>query len=128
MVFSQNFGGAVMISLSQTIFSNSLRRDLPRYAPLVDAQAVIAAGSTEMRDLITDRVQLKGVLNAYSVAIDRIFYLCAGISVMSLVLSWWMGWIDVRVRKDDASSDKGHLKGEEMGKVADGIQREKEEV
>ena len=96
MVFSQNFGGAVMVSLSQTIFSNSLHDEIPKYAPNVDTKAVIAAGSTRMRDIFTNEAQLRGVLKAYSVAIDRVFYLCAGISVVSWIFSWWMGWIDVR--------------------------------
>ena len=127
MVFSQNFGGAVMVSLSQTIFSNSIHNDIPRYAPSVDPEAVIAAGSTRMRDLVTDSVELKGVLKAYSVAIDRIFYLCAGISVVSLVLSYWMGWIDVRGQKGNESTTS--LKeGEDLGKVEDGRGRKEEKV
>ena len=81
-----------------------------------------------MRELITDSVQLKGVLKAYSVAIDRIFYLCAGISVVSLVLSWWMGGIDVRAKRDDGNPDTSRLNGEKLGREDDGTQRGKEDV
>ena len=90
-----------MVSLSQTVFSNSLQDTLPTYAPGVNAQVVIAAGSTKMRGLGLDKAQLAGVLKAYAVALDRIFYLCAGISVASFGLSWWMGWTDVRPKKEN---------------------------
>ncbi|CAO1604832.1 hypothetical protein XANCAGTX0491_008372 [Xanthoria calcicola] len=75
LVFCQNFGGAVMVALSQTIFTNSLRDSM-------------VAGDG-----------LDGSPEAYSIALDRIFYLCAGVAVTSWFFSWGMGWTDVREKK-----------------------------
>lgn len=88
-VFCQNFGGAIMIVLAQTILTNSLHETIPIFAPTVSPELVITAGSTAIRQLVpTDA--LGGVLLAYSTSIDRIFYLCAGIAVAALFFSCFM--------------------------------------
>lgn len=76
LVFCQNFGGAAMVALSQTIFTNSLRNG-------------IVAGD-----------DLDGLPKAYSIALDRIFYLCASVAVASWIFSWGMGWTDIREKKE----------------------------
>lgn len=82
LVFCQNFGGAVMVALSQTIFTNSLR------------DSVIAGDG------------LDGSPKAYSIALDRIFYLCAGVAVTSWFFSWGMGWTDVREKKGKDETER----------------------
>ena len=48
-VFSQQFGGAIFLSLAQVIFGTSLRNNLAIYAPNTNVDAVIAAGATARR-------------------------------------------------------------------------------
>ena len=98
-VFCQNFGGAVMVVCSQTIFTNSLRQTIPVYAPSLDAETVIAAGATAMRKIVPGN-ELGGLLLAYSTSLDRIFYLCASIAVVSLGFSCFMGWTDIRKKEE----------------------------
>ncbi|KAI9879279.1 MAG: hypothetical protein M1830_009009 [Pleopsidium flavum] len=102
-VFCQYFGGAIMVVLAQTIFTNSLRETVPKYAPSVNAETVIAAGSTRMRQIVPSS-EITGVLLAYSTSIDRIFYLCASIAVVSFFFSCFMGWQDIR--KKGAKTDR----------------------
>lgn len=99
LVFCQNFGGAVMVVVAQTIFTNSLRQTLPSYAPSVNVGAVIAAGATGMRHILPSN-ELGAVLLAYSISLDRIFYLCAAIAVVSLFFSCFMGWTDIRKKEE----------------------------
>ena len=93
--FSQVFGGAVMVVLSQTVFISSLRTTIPQYAPSVNAAMVIAAGGTRFRQLLP-REALAGVLVAYGKSLGRIYYLTAPTAVVSLFFSSLMEWKDLR--------------------------------
>ena len=93
--FSQVFGGAVMVVLSQTVFINSLRTTIPQYAPSVNAAMVIAAGGTRFRQLLPKEA-LAGVLLAYGKSLGRIYYLTAPTAVVSLFFSSFMEWKDLR--------------------------------
>ena len=97
-VFSQMFGGAIMVVFSQTILTNSLKTELPKYAPAVNAQAVIAAGATNFRKTVAPEL-LEGVLVAYAKSLGRIYYLAAPMAVVALVLSYFMGWRDLRKKE-----------------------------
>ncbi|WPG99119.1 Hypothetical protein R9X50_00193000 [Acrodontium crateriforme] len=98
IMFSQTFFGALFLSFSDTIFTNSLRSLLHQDAPNVDAQAVIKAGAYGFRQIVKPEL-LSGVLNAYSGSIDRIFYLCASLATGCFFLAWGMGWVDIREKK-----------------------------
>ncbi|KAJ9148365.1 MFS general substrate transporter [Pleurostoma richardsiae] len=109
LVFLQNFSAAVMIVLSQTIFTNSLVELIPHYAPGVDASLVIAAGSTRIRDVVP-AASLGGVLLAYAKSLDRVWYFCAGIATPSFFFAFFMGWDDIREKKpQDAEGTEDHV-------------------
>lgn len=98
VVLAQNLGGAVFLSLDQTIFSSSLKHYLKIYAPDVDAKAVITAGAVGFRGFVpTD--SLDGVLMAYSKSINRVMYLAVGASGLALVCAFGMGWKNIKAKK-----------------------------
>ena len=99
VIFSQSFAGALFLSFSDTIFSNSLKTLIPIYAPSVSAQTIIDAGATGFQNEVSG-ANLAGVLIAYAKSIDRVFYLTAGMGVGCFVFAWGMGWKDIR-KKDD---------------------------
>ncbi|KAK9482894.1 major facilitator superfamily domain-containing protein [Lipomyces starkeyi] len=49
VMFCGTLGGAVFLTLANTIFDNSLKSELPNYAPSVNVTAVITAGLWRMR-------------------------------------------------------------------------------
>ncbi|KAH8649925.1 major facilitator superfamily-domain-containing protein [Xylariales sp. PMI_506] len=104
LIFCQNIGGAAFLTLAETDFSQSLRAALPRYAPAVDADAVIAAGATGFRSVVAPS-ELPGVLLAYSVSIDHVFYLSTGLAAGAFLAAWAMGWEDLRVYKEKAQEE-----------------------
>jgi hypothetical protein len=63
IVFCKYLGGALFVSLAQTIFTNGLRNALPTFAPQVDPQTVITAGATSVR-AVTPKASVPGVLLA----------------------------------------------------------------
>jgi hypothetical protein len=52
IVFCQNFGGSVFISLGQTTFENSLLPAPAKFAPEVDAENVASAGATDLSSMV----------------------------------------------------------------------------
>lgn len=98
VMFSSTLGGAIFLTFANTIFTNSLKSEIPKYAPSVDPQAVVDAGATAVKSVVSQG-DLAGVLLAYSKAFDRVFYLTAGAAVACFVFAWGMGWKDIRQKK-----------------------------
>jgi hypothetical protein len=90
-IFFNSLGGAISISIAQNIFSNTLIKEIPRYAMDVDPAIIIGAGATNIRAVTTPE-QLPGVLEAYNVAVTSTFILpiaCAGAACLCSVLFEW---------------------------------------
>tara|TARA_R110002060_G_scaffold14109_1_gene19808 strand:+ start:538 stop:1131 length:594 start_codon:yes stop_codon:yes gene_type:complete len=115
LLFIQNLGGAVWLTIPQIIFSSSLRSTIPHYAPDVDARTVIAAGANSVREVVSG-TDLPGVLKAYNVSINRVMYMGVGIACAAFVCGWWMGWKNVRPKKTE-DGEQGH-KNEKADEVA----------
>jgi len=98
LMFSQSFSASLFLSFDETIFTNSLKTLLPRYAPSVNPQSVINAGASGFRAITTNE-ELAGVLIAYAKAIDRVFYMPAGIGFGCFVFAWFMGWKNLKKKE-----------------------------
>jgi hypothetical protein len=108
LVFTQNFGVSIGITISNAVFAQTLTRAIRRYAPSVSPQAALDAGSGagEVRDLVIGHEEeLNGVLLAYSESLRNVFYLLVGFSCAAVLLSLGMGWVDVR-KKETAKPKK----------------------
>lgn len=101
VVFAQSLGPAIVLVVCNVIFDSSLKAQLRDKAPRVDVEAVIRAGATGFRAVV-QRSDLTGVLAAYAVSIDRVFYLVAAVSSLSILVLWGMGWHDLRVKGNTA--------------------------
>ncbi len=94
-IFFNTLGGSISISIAQNIFSNTLIQQLPRQAPSVDASALIAAGATHIRDVVTQQ-QLSGVLVAYNTAVTTAFILPIAVGGLAAMSSLMMEWKSVK--------------------------------
>ncbi|ROW05847.1 hypothetical protein VMCG_05198 [Cytospora schulzeri] len=103
LMFTGNFFGAVAVVLCQTIFTNSLSELVPKYAPSVDPQVVIDAGSTKVREVVASD-QLAEVMVAYAKSIDRTWYFDAAIAALAFVFGWLLGFKDIRKKREDEKS------------------------
>lgn len=97
MIFFHSIGGTISLGLAQTIFLASLRLNLTKYAPSVDAVAIIAAGPTGLRDITTTE-QLPGVLEAYNKAISQTFIFPIATGGVAFLSSLFSEWRDIRKR------------------------------
>lgn len=99
LLFSQAISGALFLSFSATIFTNSLKALIPKYAPSVDPDIVINAGATGFQTLIQGE-EMAGVLVAYAESVGRVLYLGTGLAVGCFIFGWFIGFKDIRKRKE----------------------------
>lgn len=95
LVFAQQFGGTVFVSLAQTILSSTLRSQLARTLPDFDASSISSTGATDIRHLVS-RDKLPIVLAAYNAGINSVFYLALGTTCIAFVASLFVEWKSVR--------------------------------
>ncbi|RWA04262.1 hypothetical protein EKO27_g10842 [Xylaria grammica] len=91
LVWCQYIGPTIFLTLFNVAFDEGLRRQLHVHAPSVDAEAIILAGATEFRRIVSAQ-DLPSVLVAYATALDYTFYIGAGAGVVSWAAGWGMGW------------------------------------
>lgn len=102
MMFFQGLMGSILISIANTIFDNSLLSEIRSRAPGATAEAVLAAGATAFRKVVSPE-QLPNVLEAYATSFDRVFYLAIGLTATTFVVSCGLGWRDVKKIKKQAT-------------------------
>lgn len=95
VVFAQSLGPAVSLTLCNLVFVASLKSQLRKQAPSVDARAVIKAGATGFRAIVPQG-SLHAVVLAYSNSVNQTFRLVAALAACCGFALWGMGWKDLR--------------------------------
>lgn len=103
---AEGLGGAVLISVANTIFDDSLASQIHANAPHVSAEAVIAAGATKFRDVVPAE-DLPSVVRSYAISFDRTFYLAIALSAMCFFTSMGLGNHDVRAKQQERGERGG---------------------
>ncbi|KAG4418453.1 hypothetical protein IFR04_008438 [Cadophora malorum] len=116
LMFCQILGGALFVSFGQTIFSNALKPALRKYAPEVDPETVYAVGASAFRTVIA-KEQVTGVVLAYNDALNKVFYLGAGATVVAFASSFGLGWTNLKTKK--AQEDVENVKLEDVKPKSD---------
>ncbi|KAH8196984.1 hypothetical protein TruAng_008843 [Truncatella angustata] len=107
LVFVQNLLAAIFNIVGNTIFTQTLSREISVLAPSVSPEAALAAGGSAeaVRVLLPPgSPELEGLLLAYSKSVSAVFYLLVAVAVVCFAAAWGMGWVDIRKK---ASGDNG---------------------
>lgn len=101
IVFSQNLGAAIFLSLGQVIFSQELRHALSIHAPSANAEILIFAGASAagLRKAVPPEL-LAAVRLAFSETFDHVMYLAAGAASATFLFAWGMGWVRINAEKN----------------------------
>lgn len=91
IIFMQNFGAALSISVAQSLFTSQLISNLRTYVPDIETD-------TEIKALITAS-ELSEALIGYDKAITQTFYICVGLTCLAAVGSVTMGRRSVKGKK-----------------------------
>ncbi|KAI8723732.1 MFS domain-containing protein [Fusarium sp. LHS14.1] len=102
--FMQQLGGAIFVSVGQTILSGRLVDRLSDI-PGLDAKAVVNTGATDLHDVVP--VEYMGqVLSAYNYAITRTFFAAVALSVVQLLCALCVEWRSIKQAKPGPGEDK----------------------
>jgi hypothetical protein len=99
LMFTEFMGLSITMIAADTVFNESIVSQLAEHAPDVEVMAVIEAGAAGFRDIVAPS-DIPGVLLAYSNSVDRTFYVPAAVAAVSFLTSFFMGWVDLRKKKD----------------------------
>ena len=103
LAFAQAFGGAILVSVSQTVLTSTLISQLARTLPGFDASAISNTGATDIRNLVPkDKVPL--ILAAYNVGIDNVFCCALAASCLAFVASFFVERKSVRSKVEIPST------------------------
>ncbi|PVH92736.1 MFS general substrate transporter [Periconia macrospinosa] len=96
MFFVQNLGGAVFISIAQSVFTDTLATELSKIPGLhLSRQQIVEMGATNIKNLVsTSSIGL--LLEGYRIAIRNTFYLGLTLSCLSMVAAVMVEWRSVK--------------------------------
>jgi hypothetical protein len=98
VLFCQAMGGAVFVSVAQTVFHNQLLRNCASEVPSVDAREIGRAGATSLRDKFPPDI-LPAILRAYNSAITQAFHVGVAMVSIAMVGAVAVRWVSVRQMK-----------------------------
>lgn len=102
LMFTEFMGLSITMIAADTVFNESIVSQLAEYAPGINVTAVISAGAAGFRDIVAPS-DIPNVLLAYSNSVGRTFYVPAAVAAVSFVTSFFMGWVDLRKKKDSGA-------------------------
>ncbi|KAI9664422.1 MAG: hypothetical protein M1829_005815 [Trizodia sp. TS-e1964] len=85
-IFFNTLGGAISISIAQSVFSNTLVSQISQRTTGLDAASIIASGATQVAN-VTPPDQLQGVLESYTLAVDKTFILPIAVGGAAFICS-----------------------------------------
>lgn len=106
MVFSQNMGGALFLSLSSVSFALTFRAALALIAPSADAEAVLSAGASYWHDKSLD---VKEIQLTYSASLHKVFFLVAGVAGTFFLMSFFCGWVNINCKQSTSGGREDSL-------------------
>ncbi|KAL1961590.1 hypothetical protein VTN77DRAFT_1416 [Rasamsonia byssochlamydoides] len=94
----QSLGGAIFISIGNSILSNELRRAASKANELlrgIDIEAIIAAGATQFRSTIGPST-LPAVIAVYNAALQKVFVAAVPLAGLAFVSTLLLEWRSVK--------------------------------
>lgn len=105
MMFAQNFGGAIFLSVAQSVFADELARQLTKIPELyLSKSQVVAMGATSIRSMVPEHL-ISVFLEGYRVAICKAFYVALGLACFSSVGALLVEWRSVKRNTTDQAKE-----------------------
>lgn len=108
IIFAQALGGAVFLSIGQSVFHNKLVLKLEQLVPGLDPQIVIENGAWGLKERIekVGSQYVEGVLVAYNDAVVVVFVIAVVMAALSFTGAMGMEWKNVKkVKKEGKIED-----------------------
>jgi len=98
IIFVQTLGGALFVSVAQSIFSNKLVENLKKFAPQIDPQIILNTGATSIQKSVS-KADLPGVTLAYNNALTQTFLVAAVMAALTVFGALAIEWKSVKGKK-----------------------------
>lgn len=106
VVASQSLGGAIFISVGNSLFQARLRALASDGAlPGLDVQAVISAGATAFRDMVTPE-QLQILVGDYNGALQSVLTLSIPLGALACISCCFLEWKSIITKKEEVPIEK----------------------
>ncbi|KAL5335217.1 major facilitator superfamily domain-containing protein [Aspergillus crustosus] len=99
VMFFQTLGGALFLAVAQSLFQNGLIEGIGKHAPGVDPMAIVAAGATEMREVLEGMGQLgqlRGVILAFLDGLVDTYRMSVALLCVAFAISCAFEWRSVK--------------------------------
>ena len=99
VIFFQTLGGALFVSIGETVFQNGVISGTHRYVPSLDPKLLLSVGATEIRNLLENigkPDELQSVLQAYMVGLVNVFKVSIAVIVTAWVCTLFLEWKSVK--------------------------------
>lgn len=84
VMFSEDLGAAIMVSVAENVFTNQLTKNLERYVPYINPQTAINGCATQLRNEAPPEYY-DALLNAYNLSLMQMFYVGMALSCCSVL-------------------------------------------
>jgi MFS family permease len=111
MFFFMQLGGAIFLSVGQSVFASDLVSNLQGIAGL-DAQTILHVGATDIRKIVPSQY-LPAVLVVYNNALMRPFVVAVAVSCLTIIGSLSIEWVNIKKKKSGGPGVPGDKKPEE---------------
>lgn len=98
--WAQQLGGAVFVSVGQTILNGRLIERLS-HVPGLNAKAIVEMGATKLHEMVSGD-QLEVVIDAYNFGCTRIFLAACALSGAQLLCACFVPWKSIKKGKPGA--------------------------
>lgn len=108
LIFTQTMGGAIFISVAESVFGNKLISALHTDVPTLDANIVISNGASGLIAAIQKigEQYVSGVLKAYNSAVVIAFVVGTVLSAITIIGALGMEWRPVKGSKREMKNRK----------------------
>ncbi|RGP75264.1 aflatoxin efflux pump aflt [Fusarium sporotrichioides] len=109
--FGQQLGGAIFVSVGQTILSGRLVERLSGI-PGLDPKSLVETGATELKRIVPSQY-VPQVTDAYNYAITRIFFIGVALALGQLACALCVEWRNIKPKKAEPSPETGNAAQEQ---------------
>lgn len=106
--FFQSLGGAIFISVAQSVFQNGLTMGIDEYTTGLDPQVFLHSGATAIRGILAEihrEDALPGLLKAYVLGLTHCYTITVACAATAFVCAACLQWKSVKKDKKPAQSD-----------------------
>ena len=121
VMFCQQFGGAVFVSVGQSVFTNQLVKGLKKVAGISPA-VVVNTGATSIRNVVSTS-NLRQVLVAYNGALTKAFTVSLAMACLSIIGALTIEWKNIKPPKKQTGEVE---KGEPDNEKGEAFEKKKE--